>query len=53
MLHIFYNICKTLDSSGFPVILPNPNRITKLEQIARPKVVRFFVVRRSVESSLS
>ena len=28
MLHIFYNICKTLDSSGFPVILPNPNRIT-------------------------
>lgn len=28
MLHTFYNIRKTLDSSGFPVILPNPNRIT-------------------------
>ena len=29
MLHTFYNIRKTLDSSGFPVILPNPNRITR------------------------
>ena len=28
MLHTFYNIRKTLDSSGFPAILPNPNRIT-------------------------
>ena len=28
MLNIFYNIRKTPDFSGFPVILPNPNRIT-------------------------
>lgn len=28
-LNIFYNTRKTSDFSGFPVILPNPNRITK------------------------
>ena len=27
-LNIFYNTRKTPDFSGFPVILPNPNRIT-------------------------
>ena len=26
---MFYNIRKMQDSSGFPVILPNPNRITR------------------------
>ena len=30
VLHMFYNIHKMQDSSGFPVILPNPNRITQM-----------------------
>lgn len=41
MLNIFYNIRKTPDFSGFPVILPNPNRITKKSK-AQPFRLRFF-----------
>ena len=41
MLHTFYNIRKTLDSSGFPVILPNPNRITTKSK-AQSTGLRFF-----------
>ena len=40
-LNIFYNTRKTPDFSGFPVILPNPNRITKKSK-AQPEWLRFF-----------
>ena len=42
---MLYNIItpsKIPHSAGKHVILPNPNRITKLEQLAQPLVVRFF-----------
>ena len=34
VLNVFYNIRKTPDFSGFPVILPNPNRITTMKRLA-------------------
>ena len=42
MLHTFYNIRKTLDSSGFPVILPNPNRITTDEAPDESQALLFY-----------
>ena len=42
MLHTFYNIRKTLDSSGFPVILPNPNRITTIGKISQHRCEIFL-----------
>ena len=42
MLHTFYNIRKTLDSSGFPVILPNPNRITPDEAPDESQALLFY-----------
>ena len=42
-LNIFYNTRKTPDFSGFPVILPNPNRITKPKQSATSLVALFCV----------
>ena len=45
-LNIFYNTRKTPDFSGFPVILPNPNRITKQksEVFDNQRLPIFFIV---------
>ena len=43
MLNIFYNIRKSPDFTGKPVILPNPNRITTKSKSAVLRL-RFFRV---------
>ena len=55
IINMLYNIItpsKIPYSAGKCAILPNPNRITKRSK-AHDDVMRFFVVWRSIESSLS